>query len=98
MSTFGGLIGRLVSTLLLSPPTRVTSIHVSESLDTMASAVSRSPFWESRCLSPSIEYCDVITVGIDGEACTGETVVVDGEVTVTVPALGAVAFHTGERL
>ena len=44
------------------------------------------------------EYCDVITGGIDGEACTGETVVVDGEVTVTVPALGAVAFHTGERL
>ena len=44
------------------------------------------------------EYCDVITGNLVDEACTGTTVSVGGEITVSVPARGAVGRHAGARL
>lgn len=50
---------------------------------------------------PAGDYCDVISGGREADAdggCRGSTVSVsDGGVTVTVPALGAVAIHVGSR-
>jgi alpha-amylase len=49
---------------------------------------------------PAGSYCDLLTGGRSGGACAGTTVTIDaaGAVQVSLPALTAIAVHTGARL
>ena len=51
---------------------------------------------------PAGTYCDVTkgALAADGKSCTGPTVTVNasGQITITVPAMSAVAIHGGARV